>query len=151
MSLYVHPAARGAGVARRALDAVYEAAVTAGLNGVQLHTHWAGQSTVRWYLACSMWVMSWKHDLGLSRVKYLSRYEVTHSGPGFALAVEDGALVRGSDEWESAPACCDTGQPEGLARKIGVFEGTARADGWLVRTPPLALPADLPTPSWART
>ncbi|MFE0378522.1 hypothetical protein ACFW1M_23725 [Streptomyces inhibens] len=77
----------------QALDLVYEAAVAAGLNGIQLHTHWVWQSTGRWYLARSMWVTSWKHDLGLSCVKYLPQYEVTRSRQGFTFSAEGGDVM----------------------------------------------------------
>ncbi|MEU8616978.1 GNAT family N-acetyltransferase [Streptomyces sp. NPDC048623] len=194
-SLAVRPAARGAGVARQALESVYDAAVASGLNGAQLHTHWAWQPTVRWYLRREMWVTSWKHDLGLSRVRHLPPYEVTRVRQGFAFSVEEGGvreplliagrkgdvlrlrqaeayrrrarqggrhdstlfyagttfalhlalagwpLVRGAAEWEAAPESSDIGQPEGLARKIQLFEESARRDGWSVCTPSLVLPA----------
>ncbi|WP_438485853.1 GNAT family N-acetyltransferase [Streptomyces sp. S186] len=202
-SLYVHPAARRTGLARRALDAVHHAALAAGLNGFQLHTHWVWQPTIRWYLARGLWVTSWKHDLGLSRLARLPRYEVARTPQGLTFSVDDGGtmvpllhagrdgdtlrlrrtpeyrrraaerqrhdttlfyagttlalhlalagrpLVRDARAWEAAPGSSDIGHPEGLARKIRIFEESARRDGWLVRTPPLVLPADLPTPTWA--
>jgi hypothetical protein len=41
-------------------------------------------------------------------------------------------LVRGEEEWAEAVAgnWCDIGDPEGLARKIEIFEQVARDDGW---------------------
>lgn len=48
------------------------------------------------------------------------------------LAVRGMPLVRGEEEWAEAVAgrWCDIGDPEGLARKIEVFERVARDDGW---------------------
>ncbi|MFI1352081.1 GNAT family N-acetyltransferase [Streptomyces sp. NPDC020898] len=48
------------------------------------------------------------------------------------LAVRGRPLVRGEEEWTKAVAggWCDIGEPEGLARKIEVFERVAREDGW---------------------
>ncbi|MBW8739615.1 MAG: GNAT family N-acetyltransferase [Streptomyces turgidiscabies] len=48
------------------------------------------------------------------------------------LAVRGLPLVRGEEEWAEALAgrWCDIGDPEGLARKIEIFEQVARDDGW---------------------
>lgn len=48
------------------------------------------------------------------------------------LAVRGLPLVRGKEEWAEAVSgrWCDIGDPEGLARKIEVFERVARDDGW---------------------
>lgn len=45
----------------------------------------------------------------------------------------------------------DIGQPDGLARKIRIFEEAARDGAWVVRMPALMLPADVPTPAWVGT
>jgi GNAT superfamily N-acetyltransferase len=75
-SLYVHPVARGQGVASAVLDAVYEACRAEGLHGFRLDTHWTWQRTVRFYLGRRLWVTSWKHALGLARLSYLPPYDV---------------------------------------------------------------------------
>lgn len=66
-SLYVRPEHRSRGVASRLLDAVYEAAVAAGLSGVRVDTHWAWQDALRFYIARRMWVTSWQDAIGLVR------------------------------------------------------------------------------------
>ncbi|WP_329278364.1 GNAT family N-acetyltransferase [Streptomyces sp. NBC_01451] len=191
-SLYVHPVARRRGLAAATLDTVYEACRAESLHGFRLDTRWTWQRSVRYYLNRGLWVTSWKDALGLARLSYLPRYEVTDSegeltflvadpdgcAPGVMvpllvadavdgrlrlrlrlreteqyartrdelnavryyarstlamhLAVRGLPLVRGSEEWAEAVAgrWCDIGAPEGLARKIEVFEQMARDDGW---------------------
>ncbi|MFI2433846.1 GNAT family N-acetyltransferase [Streptomyces sp. NPDC018693] len=51
------------------------------------------------------------------------------------LAVRGHPLVRGEEEWARASWSCDIGEPEGLARKIEIFEQVAREDGWRVEAP----------------
>jgi GNAT superfamily N-acetyltransferase len=41
---------------------------------------------------------------------------------------------------------CDIGGPEGLARKLRIFEKTAREDGWRVEMPTLPVPTPVPVP-----
>ncbi|NEC87037.1 GNAT family N-acetyltransferase [Streptomyces sp. SID12501] len=187
-SLYVHPVARRRGLASSTLDTVYEACRAENLHGFRLDTCWTWQRSVRYYLNRGLWVTSWKHALGLARLSYLPRYEVTESegeltflvadpdacAPGamvpllvadaldgrlrlreteqyartrdelnavryyarstlaLHLAVRGMPLVRGKEEWAEAVAgrWRDIGDPEGLARKIEVFERVARDDGW---------------------
>ncbi|MFI0717218.1 hypothetical protein ACH4SK_43035 [Streptomyces inhibens] len=140
----------------QALDLVYEAAVAAGLNGIQLHTHWVWQSTDRWYLARSMWVTSWKHDLGLSCVKYLPQCEVTRSRQGFTFSAEGGdvmtpLLIAGR---EGDALRLRRTEEYGRSAEEGIAT-TARSSTPVRRSrrtsPSLPLPADLPTPSCART
>lgn len=63
----------------------------------------------------------------LDSVRYYAR-----STLALHLAVRGLPLVRGEEEWAEALAgrWCDIGDPEGLARKIEMFEGVARDDGW---------------------
>ncbi|MEH0422427.1 GNAT family N-acetyltransferase [Streptomyces sp. B21-083] len=63
----------------------------------------------------------------LNAVRYYAR-----STLALHLAVRGLPLVRGEEEWAEALAgrWCDIGDPEGLARKIDVFEQVARDDGW---------------------
>ncbi|MFF3374295.1 GNAT family N-acetyltransferase [Streptomyces sp. NPDC002680] len=63
----------------------------------------------------------------LDSVRYYAR-----STLALHLAVRGLPLVRGEEEWAEALAgrWCDIGDPEGLARKIEIFEGVARDDGW---------------------
>ncbi|MDW4907929.1 GNAT family N-acetyltransferase [Streptomyces sp. ADMS] len=187
-SLYVHPVARRRGLASSTLDTVYEACRAESLHGFRLDTCWTWQRSVRYYLNRGLWVTSWKHALGLARLSYLPRYEVTENqgeltflaanpdlcAPGVMvpllvadavdgrlrlreteqyarvrdelnavryyarstlalhLAVRGLPLVRGKEQWAEAVAgrWCDIGDPEGLARKIEVFEGAAREKGW---------------------
>jgi GNAT superfamily N-acetyltransferase len=63
----------------------------------------------------------------LNAVRYYAR-----STLALHLAVRGLPLVRGEEEWAEAVSgrWCDIGDPEGLARKIEVFERVARDDGW---------------------
>jgi hypothetical protein len=44
-------------------------------------------------------------------------------------------LVRSDEHWQDRFRHSEAGGPEGLAYKIGLFEQTAREDGWNVKTP----------------
>ncbi|MEU6355587.1 GNAT family N-acetyltransferase [Streptomyces sp. NPDC047072] len=95
-SLYVHPVARGQGLASSALDLVYDACRAEGLHGLRLDTHWTWQETVRYYLRRGLWVTSWKHALGFARLSYLPRYEVRETGEEeltFLVTDSEGRLV----------------------------------------------------------
>jgi GNAT superfamily N-acetyltransferase len=63
-----------------------------------------------------------------------------------ACALRSWPLVRSARHWQERFRHSDTGAPEGLAYKIGVFEQIARADGWRVNTPktPGLPPGDSP-------
>ncbi|MFJ9419674.1 GNAT family N-acetyltransferase [Streptomyces sp. NPDC101227] len=91
-SLYVHPRARRAGRALRALTTVYEAASAAGFNGIRLDTHWSWQEAVRFYLARGMWVGNWKHALTLEWGPDRPRYEVRRREEEFAFRLEYGGV-----------------------------------------------------------
>jgi GNAT superfamily N-acetyltransferase len=63
-SLYVFPAHRGTGLAYRALRAVDRAAVSAGLSGIRVGTHWTWQTAVRRYLLrYRMWAWTFKRSI----------------------------------------------------------------------------------------
>jgi GNAT superfamily N-acetyltransferase len=75
-SLYVEPAYRRRNLARRALEAVLQAAVANDAGGIRLDTHWTWQPSVRFYARIGMWVWMWKHNLVLSWHKALPEYRV---------------------------------------------------------------------------
>ena len=62
-SLYVRPAERGHGHAKRALSEAYAAATEAGLSGIRFSTEWSWQAAVRFYLGLGAWVWGWKRSL----------------------------------------------------------------------------------------
>jgi GNAT superfamily N-acetyltransferase len=63
-SLYVFPAARGRGIAYRALRSLQELAPRAGLQGIRLGTFWAWQANVRRYVyRYGMWAYSFKRSI----------------------------------------------------------------------------------------
>jgi len=62
-SLYVDPAERRRNIARRALEAVFRAAIANGAGGIRLDTNWTWQPAVRFYARIGMWVWMWKHNL----------------------------------------------------------------------------------------
>jgi GNAT superfamily N-acetyltransferase len=63
-SFYIFPPLRGRGMGRRALGRVQEALARHDL-GLRLETAWCWQRSVRFYLACGLWVYMWKRDLTL--------------------------------------------------------------------------------------
>jgi len=182
-SLYVEPAMRGRGLARRALEAAFRAAVTSGAGGIRLDASWTWQPSVRFYARIGMWVRMWKHNLvftwqqrlppyrveiGESEARFLIQQgegwrtavtarhlgdrlgweqedlegrppdEAYHCAPGtFALhlALAGWPLIRSDETWERRHHWCDSGQPEGLAYKIEIFEAVDRQRGFDVRTP----------------
>jgi GNAT superfamily N-acetyltransferase len=75
-SLYVEPAARGGGVARRALESAFRAAVAGGAGGIRLDASWTWQPSVRFYARIGMWVWMWKHNLVFTWQKDLPPYRV---------------------------------------------------------------------------
>jgi ribosomal protein S18 acetylase RimI-like enzyme len=181
-SLYIDPAARHRGIARRALEAVFRAAVDNGAGGLRLDTNWTWQPAVRFYTRIGMWVWMWKHNLvfawhrdlppyrveiGASSARFLIRQdsrwhavvtarhlgdrlgweptalegtlsEKFHCIPGtFALhlALAGWPLIRSEEAWERRYHWSDSGEPEGLAYKIEIFEAIERERGLDVRTP----------------
>jgi ribosomal protein S18 acetylase RimI-like enzyme len=75
-SLYVEPAGRRRGIARRALEAVLRAAIANGAGGLRLDTDWTWQPSVRFYARIGMWVWMWKHDLVFTWQPKLPDYRV---------------------------------------------------------------------------
>lgn len=75
-SLYVEPAARRRNIARRALEAVFRAAIANGAGGIRLDTNWTWQPAVRFYARIGMWVWMWKHNLVFTWQAELPSYRV---------------------------------------------------------------------------
>ncbi|MFB7476915.1 GNAT family N-acetyltransferase [Kitasatospora sp. NPDC056184] len=88
-SLYLRPSARGRGLAAAALDQVYRAATAEGLPGYRLEAHWTWQHAPRYYLRRGLWVVSWKHAIGLARMPQLPPYRVREEGDRLVLSVAD--------------------------------------------------------------
>ncbi|MER6365135.1 GNAT family N-acetyltransferase [Kitasatospora sp. NPDC001527] len=88
-SLYLHPSARGRGLAADALDRVYRAATAEGLPGYRLEADWTWQHAVRYHLRRGLWVVSWKHALGLTRMPQLPPYRVREEDGRLVLLVAD--------------------------------------------------------------
>ncbi|MFJ2581535.1 GNAT family N-acetyltransferase [Kitasatospora aureofaciens] len=89
-SLYLRPQARGRGLAAGVLDEVYAAATAEGLPGFRLEAHWTWQHAVRYYLRRGLWVVGWKHSLGLARMPQLPSYRVREEDGRLLLLVADG-------------------------------------------------------------
>ncbi len=181
-SLYIDPAERKRHLARRALEAVYQAAIDSGAGGIRLDASWTWQPSVRFYARIGMWVRMWKHNLVFTRQRKLPSYRVEigesqarfliqqddrwhavitarnlgdrlgwepddlerqpreafHCIPGtFALhlALAGWPLIRSEENWERRHHWSDSGEPEGLAYKIEIFEAVDRKRGFDVRTP----------------
>ena len=91
MSLYVDPAERRRNHGRRALEAVFRAALANGAGGLRLDTHWTWQPAVRFYTRIGMWVRMWKHDLVFTWLPDLPPYrvEIGRSHARFLIYQED--------------------------------------------------------------
>jgi GNAT superfamily N-acetyltransferase len=75
-SLYVEPTMWRRNIARRALEAVFRAALANDGGGIRLDTNWTWQSAVRFYARIGMWVWMWKHDLVFTWQPEFPRYRV---------------------------------------------------------------------------
>lgn len=80
MSLYVDPTERRRSIARRALEAVYRAALANGAGGLRLDTNWTWQPAVRFYARIGMWIRMWKHNLVFTWQPNLPPYRVEIEG-----------------------------------------------------------------------
>jgi GNAT superfamily N-acetyltransferase len=90
-SLFVDPAYRRRNIARRALEAVFQAAIANGAGGIRLDTNWTWQPSVRFYARIGMWVWMWKHNLVLTWQKELPPYRVeTDESEAHFLIQQDG-------------------------------------------------------------
>lgn len=78
-SLYVHPKARGRGLASAILESLYGTALAAGLLGITLDAHWTWQQAVRFYLNRGMWLKMWKHDLTFIQSAQLPEYQIVET------------------------------------------------------------------------
>jgi GNAT superfamily N-acetyltransferase len=87
-SLYVRPDRRARGIAARALEAIYHAAVSAGADGIRLDTSWCWQPAVRFYLRLGFWVRNWKHALVFVRSTQLCPYQVQMEGTRATFSVQ---------------------------------------------------------------
>ncbi len=88
-SLYLRPSARGRGLAAAALDHVYRAATAEGLPGYGLEAHWAWRHAVHYYLRRGLWVVSWKHAIGFTRMPQLPPHRVQEDGDRLVLLVAE--------------------------------------------------------------
>jgi hypothetical protein len=79
-SLYVLPLHRGAGHARRAIRAVYDAVIAEGLRGLRLDTEWCWQPTVRFYCGIGMWIHMWKRGLDFALRRDLAPWRLELEG-----------------------------------------------------------------------
>lgn len=87
-SLYVHPSARGRGVAAGVLKAAHRAAREVGLQGLRIDTHWVWQRSVRFYLTLGMWVTGWKRAISFSWLDELPSYSIDEDEDRLTLAVD---------------------------------------------------------------
>jgi len=141
-SLYVNPEERRRNFARRALEAVFRAAIASGARGIRLDTHWTWQPAVRFYARIGMWVWMWKHDLVFTWQPELPPYRVEFDGSRARFLIQqDGrwrAVVAASHlgdrlGWEAEDLPCE---PFELPRCIpGTFAIQLALAGWpLVRS-----------------
>jgi GNAT superfamily N-acetyltransferase len=112
-SLYIDPAERKRNLARRALEAVYRAAIENGAGGLRLDASWTWQPSVRFYARIGMWVWMWKHNLVFTWQPELPPYhvEIGESEARF--------LIQQDDRWHIAVTARNLGdrlgwEPDGL-------------------------------------
>jgi len=79
-SLYVLPPHRRRGTASRILEALDDAARRQGILGIRIDAHWTWHRSIRFYLARSMWVWSWKREIGLGFDSALPPYRIDVDG-----------------------------------------------------------------------
>ncbi len=103
-SLYVDPAERRRNVARRALEAVYHAALANGAGGIRLDTSWTWQPSVRFYARIGMWIWMWKHNLVFTWQPDLPPYrvEIGDSQASF--------LIQQEGEWRTVVTARNLGE-----------------------------------------
>src|SRR5207247_11184509 len=79
-SLYVLPPHRRRGTASRILEALDDAARRQGILGIRIDADWRWRRSIRFYLARSMWVWSWKREIGLGFDSALPPYRIDVDG-----------------------------------------------------------------------
>lgn len=102
-SLYIHPPERRRNLARRALEAVYRAAVENGAGGIRLDASWTWQPSVRFYARIGMWVWMWKHNLVFTWQRELPPYRVEIG------ETEARFLIQQGDQWQTAVSARNLG------------------------------------------
>lgn len=111
-SLYVDPEVRSRNIARRALEAVFRAAIASGARGIRLDANWTWQPALRFYARIGMWVRMWKHNLVLTWQQDLPPYRVDIDDPEARFLIQEG------DRWHAAVT----------ARRLGDRLGWASED-----------------------
>ncbi|MFB8241853.1 GNAT family N-acetyltransferase [Kitasatospora purpeofusca] len=127
-SLYLRPDARGRGLAAAALDRVYRAATAEGLFGYRLEADWAWPRAVRYYLRRGLWVRSWKHTIGLTRMPQLPPYRVREEQGRLVLLVAD--RPSGAPAGEVWTPLLAAGR-EGRWLRLDETAAYRQADGWV--------------------
>ncbi len=138
-SLYVPPVHRGRGTTTRALRALADAALAAGLQGVRLSTEWTWQKSLRFYLDRNFQVRMWKHDIGLLFDPRWPRWRVAFDGDTAQFVVEGRsdpvftARRRGDVLLMDSDRTKDDWEAQSLA--LGTFATELALHGWpLVRS-----------------
>ncbi|WP_159424854.1 GNAT family N-acetyltransferase [Streptomyces sp. TLI_053] len=127
-SLYLRPDARGRGLAAAALDRVYRAATAEGLSGYRLEADWAWPRAVHYYLRRGLWVRSWKHTIGLTRMPQLPLYRVREEQERLVLLVAD--RPSGAPAGEVWTPLLAAGR-EGRWLRLDETAAYRQADGWV--------------------
>jgi GNAT superfamily N-acetyltransferase len=111
-SLYVEPAERRRNVARRALEAVYRAALANGGGGIRLDTSWSWQPSVRFYARIGMWAWMWKHCLVFTWQPELPPYRVEIG------EAEARFLIQQDDRWRAVVTARHLGERLGWEEDV---------------------------------
>ncbi|MGY0464562.1 GNAT family N-acetyltransferase [Kitasatospora sp. cg17-2] len=127
-SLHLRPDARGRGLAAAALDRIYRAATAEGLSGYRLEADWAWPRAVRYYLRRGLWVRSWRHAIGLTRMPQLPPYQVREEQDRLVLLVAD--RPSGAPSGEVWTPLLAAGR-EGRWLRLDETAAYRQADGWV--------------------
>lgn len=127
-SLCLRPDARGRGLAAAALDRIYRAATAEGLSGYRLEADWAWPRAVRYYLRRGLWVRSWKHAIGFTRMPQLPPYQVREEQGRLVLLVAD--RPSGAPSGEVWTPLLAAGR-EGRWLRLDETAAYRQADGWV--------------------
>lgn len=140
-ALYVDPEARGRGAAAAALSIAADAALVAGLRGIELDALWTWGKATRFYLDRGFWLRSWKRGLHLARGAWWPRREVRIEGHSAELAV----LLEGG--WETMIVAERRGARLGWSRTPR-WEAWSRRDVHQATTAEATLALTLASQGW---
>jgi ribosomal protein S18 acetylase RimI-like enzyme len=136
-SLYVAPAQRRLGHARRALLALRAAAFAEGLCDVRLEASWYSQPALRFYCSLGMWIRGWKRELTFTFQPDLPSWHVELEGDfaRFVTGDEVQPFIQAERRgerlvWSELPEPHSPSQELVRCRAPGTFALALAIEGW---------------------